>query len=658
LKQFTKINALPEDGAKIRVTGIASQYDNQPPWDSGWQIVPRTPEDITLVRGAPLLTMREVLIGGGWAALIIVACVTAVVLLRRQVSRERKRFAASEARYRTVFERSVAGLYSTGVDGRILDCNEAIAHLLDCPREEVIGRFVRDFYSDPQQLRTIARTLREQGAVSDLEIGLRRGDGSEVWALATATIVTAQGKDPVIDGAMIDITDRRRAIDQMEFLAYHDGMTGLPNRALFRDRLQLQIEHAHRDSAAVAVLFLDLDRFKRINDSLGHSAGDELLKGVATRLREAMRAADTVARFGGDEFAILARVSAVEAAETVARKALSAIQRPFTAGDRLLHVTASVGVALHPADGNDCETLLKNADLAMYRAKEMGRNNVQFVSSTADAGVALDRLSLENDLRRAIQSHTLEVWFQAQVSAATGDIVGAEALLRWHHPHRGEVAPADFVAIAEEIGVIDELGEWVLEEACRARRSWQQYRLDADFKVSVNVSAQQLRDERFPDRTATILSAAGVSPSMVELEVTESVALSKQPHTLPAFTRLRDLGLGISIDDFGTGHATLTNMRQLPATTIKIDASFVSRIAIDAQDAAIVSGLIEMSHHLSCRVIAEGVENRAQLDFLRAHHCDAYQGFLFSPALPPLEFEQLLMARLTPPTQPAAVVTG
>jgi diguanylate cyclase (GGDEF)-like protein/PAS domain S-box-containing protein len=642
-KQFTNAKSLFDDGAKIRVTGIASQYDREPPYDSGWQILPRAPEDVTLVRGAPLLTLRELLAGAGSAAAIIIACMTAVVFLRQQVAREREKVTASEARYRTLFERSVAGLYTMTADGKILDCNDAVALLLGCSREEVIGRFARDFYRDPQQLAAVVRALRERGSVSDFEIALRRGDGGEVWVLATATIVEAPGSDPLIDGAMIDITDRRRADEQMEFMAYHDAMTGLPNRALFRDHVELQMEQAHRESVAVAVLFLDLDRFKRINDSLGHSAGDELLQGVATRLREMMRGGDTVARLGGDEFAILARVNSVEAADTVARKVLSAIQQPFDARDHVLHITASIGVAIHPADGNDCETLLKNADLAMYRAKDSGRNTIEFASSIANAGLSLDRLSLENDLRRAMQNLGLEVWFQPQVSAMTGAIVGAEALARWFHPDRGAVSPSEFIPIAEDIGAIDALGEWVLEQACHACRSWQP--LDRSFTMSVNVSANQLRDERFPERVASILSATGVSPCTVELEVTESAALSKQPHTLQAFSRLRDLGLRISIDDFGTGHATFTNVRQLPVSTIKIDASFVSRIDTEPNDATIVSGLIDMAHNLSCRVVAEGVENDAQLAFLRSRNCDAYQGFLFSRAIPANDFERLLVAQ-------------
>jgi diguanylate cyclase (GGDEF)-like protein/PAS domain S-box-containing protein len=640
LKRFANVKSLFEEGAQLRVTGIASQFDRQPPYAGGWQILPRGEEDITLVRGRPFLTMREIFAGVAAAAAVIGACITAVVLLRRQVARERLKVAASEARYRTLFERSMAGLYTTTIDGQILDCNEAVAHLIGSEREELIGRFVRDFHSDPQQLADVARSLRERGAVSDLEIALRRCDGAVVWVLATATIVEAIGREPVIDGAMIDITDRRRAIDQMEFLAYHDAMTGLPNRALFRNHLELQVEQARRESAALAVFFLDLDRFKRINDSLGHSAGDELLKSVATRLRDTMRGGDTVARFGGDEFSILARVGSVEAAETVARKVLAAIQQPFEVGESRLHVTASIGVAIQPGDGNDCETLLKRADLAMYRAKDAGRNTIEFASSTTDAGRALDRLSIENDLRRAMQSGSLDVWFQPQVSASAGHIIGAEALVRWFHPLRGSIAPTEFIPIAEEIGVIDALGEWVLEQSCKAYRSWDD--IDGRLTLSVNVSPTQLRDEHFPDRVAAILRATNVAASMVELEVTESAALSMTPRTLSAFARLRDLGVRISIDDFGTGHATFTNLRNLPISTIKIDASFVSRIVTDAHDAAIVSGLIGMAHHLSCRVVAEGVETAAQLEFLRSHECDAYQGFLFSPAVSADEFERLL----------------
>jgi diguanylate cyclase (GGDEF)-like protein/PAS domain S-box-containing protein len=641
VSRFEFPDGIFDEGATLRVTGIASHYDVDPPYRGGWQIQPRTAADLVPVRAAPIITLHELTVAGTIAAIIVLACLAGIIFTRLQVRRQNAKLAESEERYRLAFEENVAGLYRTTLEGRILACNEAVARFLGTSREDIVGRSVRDFYVDGSQLQHIARELRARGNVTDIEIQFRRYDGRAVWALATANLIETAGGETVIDGTLIDIDDRKRAVQRVEYLAYHDALTDLPNRSLFRDRVEMHLAHARREAELVAVLFLDVDRFKRINDTLGHSAGDALLQAVARRLRTTVRSDDTVARFGGDEFAILLTLRDIESAAPVAHKILRAIERPFDIGGQTLRVTASGGVAIHPADGEDCETLLKNADAAMYRAKDAGRNRIEFVSSSADAALALERLLLENELRSAIEHNEIEVWYQPQISAKSGGIVGAEALARWMRGPRGPVEPSIFIAIAEEIGAIDDLGARVLEQACAQRRAWNDI-VPPEFTIAVNVSAHQLRDDRFGDLVAAVTAKTGVAPQTIELELTESAALSRQLQHSAALARLRELGIGISIDDFGTGHSSLANIRQLPVRTLKIDGSFVADVAVDPNDAAIVAGIVEMAHGLGCRAVAEGVESEAQRTALQDLRCDALQGFLFSKAVPAAEFEVLL----------------
>lgn len=655
--QLTKISSMTwaDDGAKIQVTGIASQYDVDPPYDSGWQILPRSAADMVLLQSPPLKASR-VLAGAAIGLAALGVALLAVIILRRQVGRQTERLSESEERYRLTFERNLAGLYRTAMDGTIAYCNDACARLFGLTPAELQGRNVRDFYADLEQLRYVARQLQEKGSTTDVELCLRRPDGTEVWALATATVTEDSSEsERQIDGALIDITERKRAVQQMEFLAYHDVMTGLPNRALFRDRLELALALARREAAVLAVLFLDLDRFKRINDTLGHSAGDAVLKLITARLNAAVRGGDTVARLGGDEFAILLRLTSIESARLVARKILSAIDPPMEIASQTLHVTASIGVALHPADGEDVETLLRNADVAMYRAKESGRNRVEYVSSAEDAERALDRLAMENDLHRVLQRRGLEVWYQPLVHTRSGQVTGAEALVRWFDRRRGAVDTATFVSLAEESGLIDDLGMWVLIQACAQRRAWSSL-VDPEFRLAINISAHQLRDASFSEFVRHTLISEGLDPAAIELEVTESTALSKQLQSGTTLEALRNLGVGVAIDDFGTGHSTLTTLRQLPVTTIKIDRSFVSRITSDASDAAIVAGLISMAHRLGCRVIAEGIETAEQLQFLRENHCDEYQGYHFSAAVPAQAFTEILIRQHSSPAEASTAV--
>lgn len=634
-------------GTTVRVCGIASQYDRNPPYDSGWQILPRVPTDLTILQQPPRLAARDLIVPGAGIGSLILAVIAWSLALRYQVRRKTfdveqaaQSLAASEERYRMLFEHNVAGLYRASMDGRVIECNGAAARLLGYEREDLLDRKVSDLYAEMDDLRTVTRFLRQSETVSDLELRFRRKDGSVVWATTTANLLTLRNGEEVVDGTLIDVTERKRAVEQMEFLAYHDALTGLPNRSLFLDRLAIQLLQAKRDAQPVAVMFMDIDRFKRINDTLGHSVGDLLLREMAVRLRECLRAGDTVARFGGDEFALLTRLRSVEEAEIVGRKILDAVARPFDLAERRLHVSVSLGVALHPSDGDDPETLIKCSDLAMYRAKAAGRGNLQFSSSTQDAAGAIDRLAMENELRHAVETNALAVWYQPQVRVSDGIIVGAEALLRWPQSRRGAIPPSTFIPIAEEMGLIGVIGERVLRQACGQLSQWQSR--FPDLSMSVNVSPLQLIDRYFVHQVASILSDTGVSPEHIELEITESVALGDQAHTASVIADLDRMGLRIGIDDFGLGHSSLINVRRLPVSTIKIDTSFVRDIVSDPGDAAIVSGIISMAHLLGCRVVAEGVETYDQLEYLRAQGCDTIQGYLFSRALPRLEFETLL----------------
>lgn len=634
-------------GTTVRVTGIASQYDRDPPYESGWQILPRGAGDLIVLQQPARLALRDLIVPGLVIALLVAAIVSWSLTLRHQVRRrtldvERAAasLASSEERYRMLFEHNVAGLYRTAIDGHVIECNEAAARLLGYERTDLLGRNVNDLCADADDLRTVTRSLRDLGSVSDLELRLRRKDGSVVWVTATANRLQLASGDEVVDGTLIDITERKRAVEQMEFLAYHDALTGLPNRALFHDRLAMQLLQATRDSQPVAVMFMDIDRFKRINDTLGHSVGDLLLCEMANRLRQCLRAGDTVARFGGDEFALMARLNSLDGAEKVGRKVLKAVTRPFELGGQRVHVSASVGVALYPADGGDPESLIKCADLAMYRVKSAGRGNLQFASSTQDAAGAIDRLAVENELRIAVETDGLEVWYQPQIRVLDGRIVGAEALLRWEHGRRGNIPPSTFIPLAEDIRLIGVIGERVLRQACAQLSLWQ-VRFP-ELTMSVNVSALQLLDRHFVRQVASILTDTGVSAHHVELEITESVALGNQIDTEAVIADLDSMGLRIGIDDFGTGHSSLINVRRLPVKTIKIDTSFVRDIASDSGNAAIVSGTIAMAHLLGCQAVAEGVETLAQLQFLRDQGCDTVQGFLVSPAVPAAAFEALL----------------
>ena len=539
----------------------------------------------------------------------------------------------SEERYRIMAENSTDLITRTSMRGIFLYLSEASRRLLGYDPAELVGRSVYDiiYAEDCDEVRHLSKLITDAGPTTFSYRVVCR-DGSLIWFETTSRAV----RNPVT-GALEqiicvsrDISERKRAEEQIEYQAYHDALTGLPNRRLFRDRLTVALAHARRSKSTLAVMFLDLDRFKYVNDTLGHSLGDEMLKTVAARLAEALREEDSIARMGGDEFTVLLpELNSPDDAASVAQKLIEAVAQPMRIEETELFITTSIGIALFPNDGDTAELLLKNADHAMYRAKDAGRNSYQLFTEAMNSR-ALERLSMENNLRHALERGELALHYQPQFNLATNKITGVEALLRW----RG-VGPTEFIPIAEETRLIVPIGEWVLREACRRARQWQSQG-HAGMRMAVNLSPRQFQHTDLPVLVASALAESGLAPGDLELEITESTAMQNTERTVATLRRLREMGVRIAIDDFGTGHSSLNYLRTFPVDTVKIDQEFVHEIESSQADRAIVSAVIGMARGLNLRVIAEGVETEAQLAFLRQHECDEVQGFLLGVPAPEL----------------------
>lgn len=428
---------------------------------------------------------------------------------------------------------------------------------------------------------------------------------------------------------------------RVEYLAYHDGLTALPNRSLFNKLLSQAIRQAQRYDRQLAVAFIDLDRFKQINDTLGHEAGDELLKEVAGRLKACLRESDTVARLGGDEFVVLlTELQETKLAATVAQKIVSAIATPFILLGQEFRVTASIGISAYPQDGRDEQTLTKNADIAMYKAKEEGKNNFQFYSEKLNAN-SLERLTLESSLRHALERREFQLYYQAKRDMASGRITGMEALLRWQHPDLGIVAPMQFIPVAEETGLIVPIGKWVLHAACQQNVAWQQQGLPR-MNIAVNLTARQFCDENLGSDIAAILKATGMDATLLEIEIHESLLIRDIEKTLQMLTALKAMGIKIAIDDFGTGYSSLSTLQRFPLDTIKIDRSFIRNLAARSDHSGLTEAIIAMGKNLSLTVVAQGVETKEQAEYLREHACDELQGFYFNKPMSADQFTELL----------------
>jgi diguanylate cyclase (GGDEF)-like protein len=438
-----------------------------------------------------------------------------------------------------------------------------------------------------------------------------------------------------------DITAIKNYEAALEHQATHDALTGLPNRTLLRDRLTQALASAERSGHRLWVVFIDIDRFKFINDSFGHTIGDSFLKTISERLQAAIRKSDTVARLGGDEFVVvLPEQSDASLTSEALQRIMEAVTKEITFRQQDFFLTCSMGVAVYPLDGGTADALLERADIAMYYAKDKGRNNFQFHTPDMNAMVQ-ERLRIETDLRRAIEREEFELYYQPQLDLHTGQVTGMEALIRWNHPEQGIVPPAGFIRIAEETGLIGPIGAWVLRTACARNKAWQEAGLP-HLKVAVNLSARQFTQNDLVGMVAAVLSETGLAPHCLEIELTESLVMKDVDQAISIMLELKALGVKLSLDDFGTGYSSLSYLKRFPIDVLKIDRSFVADIARDADDAAIVMSIISLAHNLKLRVIAEGVEDIEQLEYLRRNGCDEMQGYYFCRPLPPDDFEKML----------------
>jgi diguanylate cyclase (GGDEF)-like protein/PAS domain S-box-containing protein len=562
---------------------------------------------------------------------------------------ERKRteeaLKASEERYRLLFERNLAGVYRSTPEGQLLDCNESFARILGYgSKEELLSQPISDVYANPADRETFVFRLSDQKALSNFENQLKRKDGSLLWVLENSSMIP--GDIPgswIIEGTLVDITDRKNAEQQISYQAYHDALTDLPNRNLFADRLNQALAHSLRHANGLAVLFLDLDHFKLINDTLGHSVGDWLLKEIAERLRKSVRELDTVARLGGDEFILLLpEIRNSEDAARVAQKILEVIDEPLHYNQNELYITTSIGISICPGDGTDAETLVRSADNAMYRAKELGRNNYQLSSASLNIR-AQERLSWERDLRRAVERNEFVLYYQPQFHLVSGMVTGVEALIRWQHPEKGLVKPLDFIPLAEETRLIIPISEWVLRTACKQIKAWHQEGY-SHLSVSLNLSARQFQYQNLVELIDQVLQENDLNPSCLILEITESVAMQNLDLTLAVLHTLKRKGVRIALDDFGVGYSSLSYLKHFPIDIIKIDPSFVRDVGTGLDEEALVRAVIHLGRSLKRSVIAEGVETEVQRAFLRYEGCEEMQGFLMSPPVPAEEARKFFQA--------------
>ena len=552
----------------------------------------------------------------------------------------------SEERFRVAFNQAAVGLAHVAPDGRFLMVNNKLGEIIGYSQKELLGMSFQDITHPEDVIADWALARRMISGELDektREKRYRHKNGYYIWVNLTSSMVRdAQGNPKYYSTVVEDISRRKQIEEELLHLANHDALTSLPNRSLLLDRLAQALVFAERSGDQVAVMLIDLDRFKNINDSLGHDVGDKIIVEIARRLSASVSAGDTIARLGGDEF-VLIRPDVVreDAVATMAQQILAALSRPLTIQGHEFYPTGSIGISMYPKDGQDSQTLLKNADTAMYRAKDAGRNNFQFYAHEMNSR-ALDRLKLETGMRRALEREEFVVHYQPQMDIASGRIIGVEALLRWEPPGQPTVFPGDFIPIAEETGLIVPIGEWVLRNACAQKKRWQESGLLPDVKMAVNLSARQFKQQDMVKMVSRALDETGCRPEWLELEITESVIMEQPEATAETLHKLSRMGVHLSIDDFGTGYSSLSYLKRFPIDALKIDKSFVRDITTDPDDAAIARAVIALAHSLKLVVIAEGVETAEQLDFLRAQECDQMQGYYLSRPLSVEKLEQFM----------------
>ncbi len=573
-----------------------------------------------------------------------------IVILRTRIEHVRAEAAlkASEELMRNTFDHAAVGIVHTSMGGRFLLANQKFCEMLGYTRDELLAMRTRDItYPDDREERDAETDYQPRlvaGEINTYSAEKRyvRKDGTLIWVNRTVSLARDNAGKPLYFIRVVeDITERKQAVEQLNYLAQYDALTGLPNRILFRDRLAHAMARAKRNDLMLALMFFDLDRFKEINDTLGHTAGDAVLQAVAKVMKESLREVDTIARLGGDEFTlILEDIAHVDRVTALADKILQIFADPIVIEGRELYVTASIGITLYPAGVDDVDALLQAADIAMYHAKEEGRNTYAFYAPEMNVHAA-ENLDMKGLLRRALERQEFTLNYQPKVAVKSGRITGVEALLRWNSKELGSVSPGKFIPLAEKTGLIVPIGEWVLRTACAQNEAWQEQGFPP-LLMSVNLSPRQFRQKNLAETVAGALRDTGLEPRYLELEITESMIMHDAKKAIALLQQVHQLGVQLSIDDFGTGYSSLAYLKRFPVQKLKIDQSFMRNLTVDGDDAGIVTAVIAMAKSLGLEVVAEGVETAEQLAFLAKLDCEEYQGYYFSRPVPADEFARLL----------------
>lgn len=553
---------------------------------------------------------------------------------------------ATEDKYRSIFEHAIEGIFQTTPQGQYLAVNPALAAMYgyDSPEEliESLKNIQQELYVDPKRREDFVREMDMHGMVQNFESLIYKKDKTTIWISETARkVFNTAGELQYYEGMVEDITERKLYESRIQHQANHDSLTGLPNRYLLNDRLQQSMLQSDRNKTSVAVVFLDLDHFRIINDTMSHEVGDRLLTLISKRIAKSIRSVDTIARVGGDEFVILlANLQNAEDYLVTIERIITSVAESCTIKNHVFNISCSVGISLYPMHATQPGDLLKNADLALYEAKRLGRNNYQLFRPELNNAI-LERVKLEKSLKQAIQRQEFLLHYQPKVSFKTGKIMGAEALIRWQTSDGKMVPPIQFIDVAEETGLIVTIGTWVLKEACRVAAEWNQHALKP-FSMAVNVSHKQFSDPNFTSLVQQVLLDSGLNPQHLELEITENLAAENVTSFIEKLTTLKKLGVKLAIDDFGTGYSSLAYLKNFPVDCLKIDRAFVCKLESEHSNIAILKAIIVLGQSLGMNIVAEGVETDYQRDFLQSIHCDIYQGYLFSKPIPEQDFLVLL----------------
>lgn len=556
----------------------------------------------------------------------------------------------AESRYRSIFENAIEGIFQSTLDGQYLVANPALASIYGYESSaaliSALNNIQHQLYVLPTRRDEFVKEITTKGKVHNFQSQIYRKDKSIIWISENARLVYDKDNQPIYyEGTVEDITELKNHAVEIEYQATHDNLTGLPNRYILNDRLQQSINFASRYNTKLAIVFVDLDQFKLINDSMGHSVGDQLLVSVSKRISNNVRDIDTVVRLGGDEFVILIpNVQTRQDIELSLGRLLNHMSAPLNINDFNFSITCSMGISVYPDDGKDPDTLLKNADSAMFKAKHTGRNNFQFFTPELNEKLT-DRFNLEYKLRRAIEHKEFVLHYQPKFNLSTGQISGAEALIRWQPSDYETIYPLTFIQVAEETGLIVKIGQWVLNTACKKAKQLQQI-TGKTIPIAINVSPKQFRQPNFVEIVQDALILSGLKPELLELEITENIMIEDTPKFIETLQQLKEIGVKLSLDDFGTGYSSLSYLKDFPIDQLKVDRAFVHAIEEDANNMAILKAIIILGQSLGLRVVAEGVETEFQFDFVKSVGCDEVQGYYFSKPLPEVHFDRLIEENL------------